>query len=99
MNKEYIKKLEETFERIANALVDLNNRIKHLEQPDPFPQPERKIVFDWLVGGHGEKGNARLTPSKFYEVIEIYKIGKNKYLFAAKDKTWYYPYIYIGHYE
>jgi hypothetical protein len=70
-------------------------------QPDiePDPQPERKIVFDYLVGEHGEKNSARLTPSDIDEVKEIYKIEENTYLFSAKDKSWEYPLIYIGHYE
>jgi len=62
-------------------------------------QTERKIVFDYLIGESGTEYKTKLSPSDFYEVIEMYKIGENKYLFGAKDKSWYYPYIYIGHYE
>jgi hypothetical protein len=99
MNKEYIKKLEETLEEIATVLGDFRKRIKALEQPKPEPQKERKIVFDYLVGDSGTDYETELSPSRFYEVIEIYTIGVNKYLFAAYIKTWEYPRIYIGHYE
>jgi hypothetical protein len=69
------------------------------KEPEPEPQTERKIVFDYWIGG-GERNESPIhKPTEFYEVIEMYKIGENKYLFGAKDKSWQYPYIYIGHYE
>jgi hypothetical protein len=67
--------------------------------PQPEPQKERKIVFDYVVGESGTEYKTKLSPSRFYEVIEIYTIGENKYLFGAKNKTCDYTYIYIGHYE
>jgi len=68
-------------------------------QPDPEPQKERQIVFDYWIGGDGRKKSPIHKPTEFYEVIEMYKIGENKHLFGAKDKSWEYPLIYIGHYE
>ncbi len=72
--------------------------------PSPPPPPKKennsgKIVFDYFVAKHGEIYNPTLIPSDFEKVVEIIKIGENKYLFGAKDKSWNYPLIYIGHYE
>jgi hypothetical protein len=94
--------------RVEETLDALHERIRQIElylglyikeQPEPEPQKERKIVFKYWIGEDGSKKSPIHNPSDFYEVIEIYKIVENKYLFAAKDKTWIYPYIYIGHYE
>ena len=68
-------------------------------EPEPEPQKERNIVFDYLVGEIEGEHKTELSPSHFYEVIEIYRIGVNTFLFGAKDKSWDYPYVYIGHYE
>jgi len=89
---------------VGSRLDSLEARMDMVEEmlkkePEPEPQTERKIVFDYLVGEHGEKNSARLTPSDIDEVKEIYKIEENTYLFSAKDKSWEYPLIYIGHYE
>jgi hypothetical protein len=72
---------------------------KKAPDPEPEPQKERQIIFDYWIGGGERKKSPIHKPTEFYEVIEIYKIGGNKYLFGAKDKTWQYPYIYIGHYK
>jgi hypothetical protein len=91
---------------VLSRLDSLEARMDMIEEmlktepdPEPEPQKERKIVFDWLVGGDGRKKSPIHKPFDFYEVIEIYKIGDNSFLFGAKDKSWHYPYIYIGHYE
>jgi len=98
-----------TLPKLTRYDVEIGSRLDSLEarmdmvekmlKKDPDPQPERKIVFDYLVGEHGKKNSARLTPSDIDEVKEIYKIEENTYLFSAKDKSWEYPLIYIGHYE
>jgi hypothetical protein len=97
MNKECIKKLEEAIEALSKYNEQQDNRIKVPKQPEP--QKERKVVFDFWTSGDGRKKSQIHKPTEFDEVIEIYKIGENSFLFAAKDKTWDYPYIYIGHYE
>jgi hypothetical protein len=97
MNKEYIKKLEETLERIEKVLGNFHNRIKALEQPKP--KCERKIIFDYFVAEHGETYTTMLDPTDFDQVTGIYRIGVNTFLFSAKDKSVEYPLIFIGHYE
>jgi hypothetical protein len=89
---------------IGSRLDSLEARMDMVEgmlktEPEPEPQPERKIVFDYWIREDGVKKSPIHKPTEFYEVIEMYKIGENKHLFGAKDKTWQYPYIYIGHYE
>jgi hypothetical protein len=88
--------------RVEKTLDDLHERIRQIELYLGLyikEQPERKIVFDYLVGGDGRKKSPIHKPTEFDEVIEIYKIGENSFLFGAKNKSWQYPYIYIGHYE
>jgi hypothetical protein len=86
---------------IEGKKVTCDEADKEAPDPDPQhePQTESKIVFDYLVGSSGDKHHPRQSPRDFYEVTQIYNIGDNSFLFAAKDKTWQYPYIYIGHYK
>ena len=105
---EYLTKENPTFEKRMQDLEYMVGKIeKTIELIDKKThndvlekqEPKGKIVFDYFVSEHCEKYNTRLTPSDFEEVTGICKIGENSFLFAAKDKSWDYPYIYIGHYE
>ena len=68
-------------------------------EPEPEPQKERKIVFDWHV--HAERGiEKQLTrPQEYKTIEEIFKIGENSYLFKASFGQIYNTLTYIGHYE
>jgi len=99
MNKEYIKKLEETLEEIAKALGDHNKRIKALEQPKPEPQTERKIVFDWYINRKMGICKANCYSSDYEIVKELCQMGELQYVFSAADQGQNIPLIYIGHYE
>jgi hypothetical protein len=105
---EYLTKENPTFEKRMQDLEYMVGKIeKTIELIDKKihndvlekQEPKGKIVFDWLIGDSGTDYETELSPSRFNEVIEIYTIGVNKYLFAAYIKTWEYPRIYIGHYE
>jgi hypothetical protein len=85
---------------VVSRLDSLEARMVEVERIfKTEPEPERNIVYDWLIMHDGINKEPSYCATIFDEVKEIYKIGENKYLFAAHKKIWEYPRIYIGHYE
>ena len=89
---------------VMSRLDSLEERMDMVEgmfktEPEPEPQTERKIVFDWHV--HAERGIEKpLTrPQEYKTIEEIFKIGENSYLFKASFGQIYNTLTYIGHYE